>query len=168
MWKSDEKGLRQSMGRLRLFLSILLFFSLALTPAFAKDAQTNSLIWHKDTDTMDADIRSWDVLHLLRNLAGATGWKVYLDPGAIHGIDVKFKGKPTGEALHTMFGNLNFILVPETNSPLRLFVPPKEPAKPIPNQLVVRLKPGSKTKIEDLAKFLNAKIIGRMDKENAY
>jgi hypothetical protein len=144
-------------------------------------AQTNTLVWNKSQDTMDADVTSWDVLQLLKHVAGSTGWKVYLDPGAIHGVSAKFKGKPTGDALHTLLGNLNFILVPETSSPWRLYVfrvnrqqatrlitAPKKVAKPIPNQLVVTLKPGSKTKIEDLARALNAKIIGRMDAENAY
>ena len=52
--------------------------------------------------------------------------------------------------------------------PRALSPPPPKPAKPIPNQLIVTLKPGSKTSIEDLARSLNAKIIGRMDGQNTY
>jgi Subtilase family len=160
-------------------MTLLLAFSL-FAGVFPLKAETNTLVWHKNQDTVDADISSWNVLQLLEHVAANTGWKVYLDPGAIHGVSVKFKGMPSSEALHAMLGNLNFMLVPETNAQWRFYVfrvsrqqatrlvaPPKV-AKPIPNQLVVTLKPGSKTKIEDLARALNAKIIGRMDGQNAY
>src|SRR5262249_15239580 len=39
-------------------------------------------------------------------------------------------------------------------------------AKPIPNELIVRLKPGAK--IEDLARLVGAKVVGRIDSLNAY
>jgi hypothetical protein len=41
-----------------------------------------------------------------------------------------------------------------------------EHAKLIPNELIVRLKPGAK--IEDVARLLGAKVIGRIDSLNAY
>jgi hypothetical protein len=168
-------------GRLKTPVLLLFCLFMSVSLLFGAPDTNNAVVWHKDNDTMDADIKSWNVLQLLRQIAGETGWKIYLDPGAIHAVSVKFTGKPTGDALHSMFGNLNFILVPETNSPSRLYVfrvtrtqatrlvaPPKKVAQPIPNQLVVTLKPGSKTKIEDLARALHAKIIGRMDDQNAY
>jgi uncharacterized protein YbaR (Trm112 family) len=114
-------------------------------------------------------------------VAAATGWHVYLDPKAIHPVSVKFTDYPAGQALHSMLGNLNFALVPQTNGPNLLYVfrtsqaqattliaPARKRANPIPNQVVVTLKPGAKTKIEDLAKSLNAKIIGRMDAQNTF
>ena len=102
----------------------------------------------------------------------------------MHDVSAKFKNLPTGEALHSLLGNLNFAVVPQTNGPSRLYVfrtsasqatrlikaPAKklDSSKPIANQLIVRLKPGAKTKIDDLARALGAKVIGRMDAQNAY
>src|SRR5579884_232525 len=171
-----SKGMRTGKATL-LLVAIGLFMGLSATA----ETKTNTLIWHKKPDTIDADISSWNVRQLLEHVAASTGWKVYLDPGAVHAVSVKFKETPSGEALQKMLGNLNFILVPEKNSPWRLYVfrtrreqatqlvaPPRKITKPIPNELVVRMKPGSKTKIEDLARSLNAKIIGRMDAQGAY
>ena len=74
--------------------------------------------------------------------------------------------------------------MPETNASPKLFVfrttmenatqsvRPANPAtsaakgKIIPNELIVRLKPGAK--IDELAKLLGAKVIGRIDSLNAY
>jgi len=82
-----------------------------------------------------------------------------------------------------LLGDLNYALVPETNGPSRLYVfrttrgnatqlvrpaalNSGKHAKHIPNQIIVKLKPGAK--IEDLAHSLGAKIIGRMDAQNVY
>jgi hypothetical protein len=84
-----------------------------------------------------------------------------------------------------LLGNLNFALVPQTNSTPRLFVfrtslqeatqlvrpPLPKPAKPsaakrIDNELIVKLKPGAR--IEDLARQLGAKVVGSIDGLNAY
>ncbi len=144
-------------------------------------AESDSLDWHKEQGKVDADISNWDVRQLLEHVAADTGWRVYLDPEAIHKVSAKFKARNTGDALHSLLGDLNFVVVPQTHGPSRLYVfrtsrqqatriiaPPRKPAEPIPNELVVTLKPGSKTKIEDLAHSLNAKVIGRMDSKNAY
>ncbi|MCX6896424.1 MAG: hypothetical protein NTZ16_13185, partial [Verrucomicrobia bacterium] len=80
---------------------------------------------------------------------------------------------------------LNFALVPQTNAPARLYVfqttmqaatqlvaaeklagGKLDTCKPIPNQLVVTVKPG--TDIEALARQLGAKIIGSVDGLNTY
>ena len=163
-----------------LLLGLALFSGCA-TCALAEGNPLNSLVWHKSQDRVDADISSWDVRQLLENVAAATGWKVYLDPDAAHKVSARFKNLSNGDALHSLLGDLNFVLVPQTNAAPRLYVfrtsqqqatrliaPAKKTVKPIPNQLVVTLKPGSKTKIEDLARSLNAKIIGRMDGQNTY
>jgi Subtilase family len=142
---------------------------------------TNTLFWHKDTERVDADIQSWDLLQLLQHVAADTGWHVLLEPNLSHKVSAKFKDLPAGEALRSLLGNVNFIVVPQTNAPSRLYVfrtsrnqatqlvrAPKPAPKPIPNELLVTLKPGSKTKIDDLARALGAKVIGRMDGQNAY
>ena len=143
---------------------------------------SDSFVWHKGSDHVDADIESWDLKTLLEHVAASTGWQVYLDPGAIHQVSVKFADLPSGEALHLMLTGLNFAMVPQASGPTRLYVfrtsrnqatrliraaIPKS-ARPIPNELIVTLKKGSKTKIEDLARALGAKIIGRMDAQNSY
>src|SRR5580704_624437 len=143
---------------------------------------SDSLVWHREQDRVDADIESWDVRDLLEHVAAATGWHIFLDPGAIHKVSVKFKDLPSGEALHSMLSGLNFVMVPQTNAPSQLFVfrtsrqqatrvimaaIPKS-ARPISNELIVTLKKGSKTKIDDLARALGAKVIGRMDAQNSY
>jgi hypothetical protein len=78
---------------------------------------------------------------------------------------------------------LNFALVPETNASPRLYVfrtdmrnatqPVRASAKPaaahakkVPNELIVKLKPGAN--IDDLARRLGAKVVGRIPELNAY
>src|SRR5207247_7093663 len=93
---------------------------------------------------------------------------------------------PQGDALGLLLGDLNFALVPQTNASPRLFVfhtslqeatqlirvPSKSSksgsAKPIPNELIVALKPGSKVSIDDVARLLGAKVTGRIDGLHAY
>jgi Subtilase family len=147
-------------------------------PGFAR---ADTLVWHKNQDRVDADVKSWDVRELLEHVAADTGWHIYLDPGAIRPVSAKFKALPSNDALHALLGDLNYLILPQTNGPSELFVfrtsrgqatrlivAARKIAKPIPNELVVTLKPGSKTKIEDLARALGAKIIGRMDGQNTY
>src|SRR6185436_11489672 len=101
-------------------------------------------------------------------------------------VSVKFKDLSQGDALRSLLGDLNFALLPQTNANPRLFVfstalqeatqlirvPAKTSAsgaaKPIPTELIVALKPGSKLRIDDLARLLGAKVIGRIDGLHAY
>jgi hypothetical protein len=93
---------------------------------------------------------------------------------------VKFKNLPLGDALRMLFGDLNFALVPQTNAAPHLYVfttkmenatqlvrvPKTARAKHVPNELLVRLKPGVNP--DDLAKMYGAKITGRIDKLGIY
>ena len=164
-----------------VLLPALLCIALLLTASRLPAAPTNSFVYHTENGHIDADIESRDLLPVLEQIAMSTGWHVLLDPGARHSVSAKFTDLPTGQALHMLLGNVNFVVVPETNGTSRLYVfrntqrqatklvrAPAKPAKPIPRELIVKLKPGSKTKIEDLAKQLGAKIIGRMDQQNTY
>ncbi|WP_050785921.1 S8 family serine peptidase [Pedosphaera parvula] len=161
-----------------VFTSITLLIGPSLSAA-----SHETLVWNQKENKVDADITSWDLSQLLQNVANATGWKVYLEPDVTRTVSAKFEKLPAGEALRAMLGNLNFVVMPASNGVSRLYVfrtsqqsatrliravAKKAPAKPIPNEFVVMLKPGSKTKIEDLAKALGAKIVGRMDGQNAY
>jgi thermitase len=140
--------------------------------------------WNTNRGEVSADIKSGKLLDLLQKIATATGWRVFVEPETAHTISAKFTKLAPGEALHLLLGEINFALVPGTNATPRLFVfrtsPQRatqtvEPAKvrtaqegtnAIPNELIVRLKRGAK--IEDLAKLLGAKVVGRIDSLNAY
>ncbi len=145
-------------------------------------AHADTLVWHQNQDRVDADVNSWDVRELLEHVAADTGWHIYLDPGAIRPVSAKFKALPSNDALHAPAGRPQlphscpqphgpsqlYVFRTSRGQATRLIVAPRKKAQPIPNELIVTLKPGSKTKIEDLAKALGAKIIGRMDAQNAY
>ena len=141
-------------------------------------ANTNSLVWHKAADRVDADIRGEALWPLLEQIAGAADWKIFVEPGADHNASAKFKDLPSGDALKMLLGDLNFALVPQTNAPALLYVfrttmknatkqvaVPK-PVKRVANELLIRVKPG--TDIDALAKSLGAKVTGRMDKLGVY
>ena len=154
-----------------------LALALAATAAFAAD----SIQWQ--TNRVSADIKAGDLYQLLEQIAGQTGWHIYVEPGLSPKISAKFKDLPPGQALHMLLGDVNFALVPETNAKPRLFVfrttmknatrlvrpavaADVGKARIIPNELIVRLKKGAK--IDDIAKLLGAKVIGRIDSLNAY
>jgi hypothetical protein len=159
-----------------------LWLALALFPAFPSRA-ADTLNWETNRNRVSADIKSGQLLPLLEQIASVTGWQVLLEPDTTCTISAKFDHLPPGEALHLLLRDLNFALVPATNASSKLFVfrttmrnatrlvRPAVPAdvgkaKIIPNQLIVRLKPGAK--IDDLAKLLGAKVIGHIDNLNAY
>src|SRR5438874_7214892 len=156
----------------RLVLGLCLLAGGRLEAAESFDWKPNSVA---------AEISSWDLPKLLQKLVEATGWQIYVDPEARQVISSKFKDRQQGEALRLLLGDLNFALFPpQSNGPPRLYVfrttmqeatqlvklPPKPKAKPIANELVVKVKPG--VNIDELAKKLGAKVIGRADKFNTY
>ena len=143
----------------------------------------DTLQWDAARDRVDAVIETWTVPRLLQHVATATGWEIYVDPEITNRIPTKFSGKQTGDALHRLLGDYSYALAPETNAPSRFFVfrhsrdqatraiqplaaAPKASTNRIGNELVVTLKSGEK--IEDLAKKLGAKIVGRSDAQNTY
>jgi hypothetical protein len=163
--------------------SLIAAFVSVLAPGAVRAA--DFLKWNSAGDKVDALVETWTVPELLQRVAGATGWEIYVDPRITNRISARFSEKPPGDALRRLLGNYNFALVPETNSPSKLFVfrnsreeatravqaVAQNKAKTakkalIGNELVVTLKPGEK--IEDLAKRLGAKIVGRADGQNSY
>ncbi len=151
--------------------------AILLYPPFTKAADT--LSWRTNQSGVSADIQSARLVPVLERVAEATGWRVFLEPGLTRNVSAKFKNQPVGEALHLLLGDLNFGLVPETNGPSKLFVfrtaqknatqlirPADGRGKIIPNELIVRLKPGAK--IDEIARLLGAKVVGRIDGLNAY
>src|ERR1017187_9392964 len=161
--------------RAALWLAMAL---LATVPAWAAD----TLTWETNRNRVSADIKEGKLVPTLEQIAAATGWQVFLEPGTTCAISAKFDRLPPGEALRLLLRDLNFALVPATNAGPKLFVfrssmenatqsvRPANPSVPkgkvIPNELILRLKPGAK--IEDIAKLLGAKVTGRIDSLNAY
>ena len=138
--------------------------------------------WETNRNRVSADIKSGQLIPLLEQIAAITGWHIFLEPDTTCTVSAKFDHLPPGEALHLLLRDLNFALVPATNANPKLFVfrttmqnatqsvrpanPVATKGKPIPNELIVRLKPGAK--IDDLAKLLGAKVTGHIDSLNAY
>lgn len=136
-----------------------------------------ALTWNAQANAVDADISSSELVPVLERIAAATGWKIYLEPGTKRTISVKFKGRTTDRAMDLLLGDLGRVLLPGTNGgPHRLLVfrsaqkeatqliearerKARDTSKPIPNELIVTVKPG--TDLEALAKKLGAKIVGK-------
>jgi hypothetical protein len=151
---------------------------------FAAVPRADSLKWERASDTVTADVQSWTVPEVLQQVASATGWQIFIDPGITNRIPAKFSAKQPGDALRSLLGRFNYALVPEPKGPSKLFVfrdsrdqatraiqPAEQTAKRpksgrIANELVVTLKPGEK--IEELAKKLGAKVVGKADGQNTY
>jgi hypothetical protein len=158
---------------------VCVWLCLAFGPVAARAADTNSLVWHRATERVDADVHDMALWPLLEKITSDAGWQIYVEPGVTHAVSAKFKNLPSIEALRMLFGDLNFALVPQTNAVPRLYVfrterqnatqlvrAPKAIARHVPNELLVKLKPGAN--IDALAKLLGAKVIGRDDKLGIY
>ncbi len=172
------------LPRMGWLMSAFIICCLCILVAVLPAAAADTLAWRDKAGRVDADIQAWDLPTLLQHLSAATGWQILFDPGATLKVSVKFKNLSTGDALRSLLGDLNFAVVPQTNGPSQLYVfrtsrgqatqivraPAKkvDTSKPIPNELVVILKPGSKASIDELARRFGAKVILRMDAQNAY
>jgi len=164
-----------------LQLTALAFVICAGTLTQAADT-TNSLVWQSDRDLVSANIHNEPLWPLLEDIAHQTGWHIFVEPSAKRDTSVGFRDLPPGEALHKLLGPLNYAIVPQTNGPQQLYVfttrmenatrrvyvaPPKVAAmKHVPNQIMVRLKPGAD--IDAIAKARGAKVVGRNDKLGIY
>jgi hypothetical protein len=168
---------------MKAFVQCGLFASLVFAAISLPAADT--LNWQVKSDRVTADIQSADLVRVLEGVAKLTGWHVFLESNITAKVSVKFKDLPSGDALHFLLGDLNYAFVPQTNDSPHLLVfrtsranatiwvhpgdinpGNKLNAKKIPNELIVRLKPG--TSIDDLAKKLGAKMVGKIDGLNAY
>lgn len=149
----------------------------------ARAAETNSLVWQTGAGQVSADIPGEALWPLLEDIAHQSGWHIFVEPGASHQASVKFRDLPEGLALKKLLGDLNFALVPRTNGPNELYVfttrmenatkpvvtraaAKAKPMKHVPNQLLVKLKPGAN--IDLIAKERHAKVVARNDKLGIY
>ena len=167
------------MRTIRLAVAIVALVLCAGGSALAAD----TLVWRDKDNSVDADIANWTLPQVLAKVSKATGWKVYVEPGASAKVSVKFKGVSTDDALRRLLGNSSF-LITQSNGVSRLYVYHTDVAAAtqlvasekkvdpkdylIPNELVIRLKKGSKVSIEDLATQVGAKIVGRDDALGLY
>ena len=160
-------------------LLLLLLAGVAGASDTNANTSTNTITWHRDTDRVDANVRGMALWPLLEQIARGAGWHIFVEPNIARPASAKFKNLPSGEALKRLLGDLNYALVPQSNAVPHLYVfrttqknatqrvyAPPGPPRRVPNELLVRLKPGAK--IEDIAKALGAKITGRNDKLNLY
>jgi len=163
-----------------VFGLVCLALPLAVAGSPARVTETNALSWRVKQNQVDADIPKWELPKLLKKIASATGWKVYVEPGTSNSVSVKFRNLPQDEALRRLLGKLNYFR-DETNGVTRLFVfqtaskaatqmVKAEPKKDyrIPNELLVKLKHNPTNSIDELAKKLGATVIARDDKIGFY
>jgi hypothetical protein len=153
----------------------VLFLALAFGPARAAD----SLNWNTLRNRVSADITAGTVTNVLERIATATHWQVFCEPGSVQTVSAKFANLAPGEALRLLLGDLNYALLPGTNFTSKLYVfrtdrqnatqlvsPKPRGSRVVPNELIVRLKPGAN--IDDVAKLLGAQVVGRISGLNAY
>ena len=170
------------MSIFRCLLLRAAFLAAVLLPALpARGA--DSLLWSTNKNTVTVDIKEWDLHKLLSKISAVAGWRFKIEPGTNAPITAKFKDLPADEALNRLLGSLNFTK-DASNGVTRLLVyrtlpgaatQDIEPSAPevardyrIPNELLVRLKRNSKESIDDIAKALGAKIVGRDDRLKLY
>ena len=173
------KMMQQTLQRL-----LALVFLLTGLGGASAGTTTNLLTWNQAGDRVTADVRGWPLLSLLEAIASQSGWQVRVEPDLEQPVSVKFKNLPYGEALRLLLGDLNYAVVPQTNSPARFYVfrtaldratqvvrgaadqAGADQPKRVPNELIVRVKPG--TDVAALAKSLGAKIVGSIPEMDAY
>lgn len=164
----------ESLGRWILLLFLAWHVS-------AQAAQ--SIVWKKSADTVSASLQSASLEELLGMLSQATGWDIYVQPKLDYSVSVKFQDRPGSEALKLLLGKLSYAVLPQAEGPSRLLVfrtgigeatelvSPKrdskdDTSKPIPNELIVTVKPG--VNIDELAKKVDGKVVGRNDDLRIY
>lgn len=154
-----------------------LFLVLFLTPL---SVRADVFSWNTNKNEVTVDLKSTELFPLLKRIAASTQWQVFVEPETLHTVSAKFKNVPPGEALRLLLGDVNYALLPGSNSPSKLYVfrtsaqnatqrvkgGKVRNGERIANELVIRLKPGAK--IEDVARALGAKVVGRIDRLNAY
>jgi len=149
-----------------------------LTGSMVSAADT--LDWRAKQNQVNADIQSWDLYKtLLPKLARQTGWKIQFEEGDEIRVSVKFQNLSQDEALHRLLGKLNF-QKDQTNGVTRLvvyhtaakaasqIVKAEKKDYRIYNEDLVKLKKGATNSIDQLAKKVGAKVIGRDDRIGLY
>jgi len=143
--------------------------------------------WNSEASQLSASIERVPLSRVLGRVVRLTGWKVLIEPGSDRLVSVVLTNQPTGVWLPRVLGDFSFAFVPGSTAggrTLRIYRTQAEAATdaiapleeeeyqvrpgPIPNELIVRFKPGAKLTPEELAKRLGAKLVGRLDDLNTY
>lgn len=149
----------------------------------ASAPQSSVLNWDLQRNVVTADVDGVPLTNFLSRLATVTGWEIAYDPGIAYTVSAKFRDQGHDKALRMLLGQLSYSITPVTNNrPLltvyrtdikdatgRIVPETKATAKKssrIPDELVVTLKPGEK--IDDIARLLGAKVIGRAEGLDSY
>lgn len=171
--------LRTFMNRISCLTLLLLAFAGSISAAEVP-AAGNHLEWQAASNRVSAQIKGWPLTRILGRIARATHWEIFVEPGIDRPINAAFSDLPPQTALTRLLGGLNFSLQPRDEGPPRLLIyqtgrdqATERVADPvrlgrIPDELIVRLKRGSRISIEDLARELGGKVIGKVDAMNAY
>ena len=164
-------------------LVLLLIGPAGPIPTAAAPGPEEYLRWPVGGQRVDADLQTWPLRKILESIARGTGWQVFVEPDVEQRVSVKFKALPPNEALKKLLGRLNFTVAPGTNglTSIHVFLTSRasatqiirpveigadRPKSLIPNELVVRIKPG--THIDVLARQLGARVTGLADALQTY
>lgn len=145
----------------------------------------DGLEWGPKGSTLSAHLDAYPLPTLLRRIAAATGWQVFVEPGTTLEVTADFDRLDRVAALERLLRGTNYALLPKDGGPSMLFVfksevgnaterivPTTAPGKSatghaLPNERIIVLKPGSKA-LDELVRRFGAKIAGQIDGMNAY
>jgi len=159
---------------------------LAVWVDWAGAAASEHITFNASRRQLDAEIDSWPLEKVLARLGAVTGWRVYIVPDTEDTVTTSFRQLDTGDALRRLLGAFNFALLPQSDGSTALFVFRRSadeatrlvahadptsrvrPGTPIPDELVVVLKPRAGESIDALAKRHGAHVVGRLESQRAY
>jgi len=172
-----------------IYLSLVVSLAGVLSRAAVKELELpissgGKISWDAKKKQMSASMEDVSLQDAMAKFSGATGWKVFLDPAADHTVSAQFSARSASEALRLLLGGLSFAVIPQTNGPSKLYVfknaiadatqevaaaaPSKRGKDWLSKEVIVTLRKGSKQNIDELAKLLGAKVVGRNDKLRTY
>lgn len=149
-------------------------------------AQSGTLDWRAARNEVDARLDGWPVSVLLAEIAAATGWRVYLEPGTESEITARFEKLSETDALRRLLGHLNFALLPQPDGPRALLVfrsaiaqatqriaagltrSTHAAGRVIPHERIVVLDGGGESDAAALARRVGATIVGAVPGRRAY
>src|SRR5947207_14799778 len=117
---------------------------------------------------------------VFESISSATDWQIYVEPDTEYTVTTRFHNLKPADALRRLLGELNCALLPQTNRPVKLFIyrnsvheathliqvarkaRPEAARKAIPDELIMRLKPGATASNDALAKGLGTKVVCRL------
>lgn len=135
------------------------------------------LSWDSASQKLSANIDGWSLPKTLARLSRITGWEVRIEPGADRRVATKFRLLDPGDALHRLLGDLNFAVLPRSNTAPQLLIyrtSATQATEVVPaagrigDELLITLKPGDPSRIDAIARQYGAKIIGQSDSLNTY